>query len=197
MAARRLPIALCVLLGLTMSACANTLQDQPVQPSFLEPLVTQDEYPVYWLGGAFRGLEIIGVSRDPGGAYTIKYGDCREGGENVCITPLEIVTSPDNSFHPGGSTPRRTLIVRGVQSIAARDSRTLVIPTGGVVVDVYADSAALARAAAQTMVTINSAQLPGTPLPRALPDTGFAGKPLPSQQPSRPPATPPALSASG
>lgn len=195
MLARRLSLALCVLCPLALSACANTLQDQPVQPSFLEPLVTEDEYPVYWLGGTFQGLPIISVARDPGGAYTIKYGNCRQGGENVCITPLEIVTSPDNSFRPGGSTPQRTLVVRGVPSIAAQASRTLVIPTGTVVVDIYADSATLARAAAQTMVTINAAQLPGTPLPRALPDTGFAGKPLPSQQPSHPPAEPATLSA--
>ena len=195
MPARRLLIALCVLCPLSLSACANTLQNQPVQPSFLEPLIEQDEYPVYWLGGAFRGLPIISVARDPGGAYTIKYGNCRQGGENVCITPLEIVTSPDNSFRPGGSAPRQAIVVRGVRSVAAQHARTLVIPTGAVVVDIYADSAALARAAAQTMVTIDSAQLPGTPLPRALGDTGFASKPLPFQEPSRAPAEPATSSA--
>src|SRR6185312_1088200 len=134
MPVRRLLISLCVLCPLALSACANTLQDQPVQPSFLEPLVAQDEYPVYWLGASFRGLPIISVARDPGGAYTIKYGNCRQGGENVCVTPLEIVTSPDNSFRPGGSTPQRAIVVRGVRSVAARGGKTLVIPTGAVVV---------------------------------------------------------------
>lgn len=196
MPAHRLLIALCVLCPLTLSACANTLQDQPVQPSFLEPLVAEREYPVYWLGGAFQGLPIISVARDPGGAYTIKYGNCRQGGENVCVTPLEVVTSPDNSFRPGGSTPRHAIVVRGVRSVAAQGGEALVIPTGTVVVDIYADSAALARAAAQTMVAINSIQLPGTPLPRARPNTGFAGKPLPSQQFSRPPAEAATLNAS-
>ncbi len=167
-----------------------------MQPSFLEPLVAQDEYPVYWLGATLQGLPIISVARDPGGAYTIKYGNCRQGGENVCITPLEIVTSPDNSFRPGGSTPQRAIVVRGVRSVAAQNGRTLVIPTGAVVVDIYADSAALAHAAAQTMVAINSPQLPGAPLPPARPVTGFAGKPLPSQQPSPSPSEPATLSTS-
>ncbi len=196
MPARRLLIALCLLCPLALSACANTLQDQPVQPSFLEPLVAQDEYPVYWVGGAFHGLGIISVAHDPGGAYTIKYGDCREGGENVCITPLEVVTSPDNSFLPGGSSAQQPIRLRGVSGVAAQNAKTLVIPTGAVVVDVYSDDAALARAAAQGMVAINSTELPGSRLPRALPDTGFGSKALPFQQPARPPAEPATLSAS-
>ena len=186
--------ALLALAGLGLGACANTLQNQPVAPSFLEPLVLQGEYPVYWLGGAFRGLPIISVARDPGGAYSIKYGNCTQGGENVCVTPLEVVTSPDNSFRPGGSTPQRRISVRGVASTAEQGGRTIEVSTGGVVVDVYADSAALARAAAETMVSINAVELPGAPLPRPLPDTGFAQKPLVSQQP---PVAPLAHAGSG
>jgi hypothetical protein len=182
--------ALLALAGPALSACGNTLQDQPVEPSFLEPLVMQVEYPVYWLGGTFDGLPIISVARDPGGAYTIKYGNCRQGGENVCVTPLEIVTSPDNSFRPGGSTPERALALRGISGTLAQNGRTIEVSTGGVVVDLYADSAALARAAAERMVTINGAQLPGAPLPRALPDTGFGQKPLTSQQPPLAPLSP-------
>jgi hypothetical protein len=178
--------ALLVLAGLALGACANTLQDEAVAPSFLEPLVLQDEFPVYWLGRSFQGLPIISVARDPAGAYTIKYGNCRQGGENVCITPLEIVTSPDNSFRPGGSTPQRSISVRGVTGTLAQDGRTITLATGPVVVDLYADSASLARAAVATMVTINAVQQPGAPLARSLPNTGFAQKPLSTQQP--PPA---------
>jgi hypothetical protein len=179
-------LALLAVTALTLTACGNTLQDQAVAPSFLEPLVLQAEYPVYWLGGSFRGLPIISVARDPGGAYTIKYGNCREGGENVCVTPLEIVTSPDNSFRPGGSAPRRAISVRGVAGTLAQAGRTIALASGPVVVDLYADSAALARAAAATMVTINAVQAPGAPLPKPHPSTSFAQKPLPDQQP--PPA---------
>jgi hypothetical protein len=178
------PAALLALCALGLGACANTLQDQRVAPSFLEPLVMQDEYPVYWLGGAFHRLAIISVARDPSGAYAIKYGDCLQGGENVCVTPLQIVTSPDNSFRPGGSTAQRPLSVRGVRSILAQGGKTIEVPTGAVVVDIYADSPALARAAAETMVGINLDQVPGTPLPRPLPSSGFAQKPLRSQEPA-------------
>jgi hypothetical protein len=186
--------ALLALCALSLDACANTLQDQQVAPSFLEPLVMEDEYPVYWLGGAFRRLAIISVARDPSGAYAIKYGDCLQGGENVCETPLQIVTSPDNSFRPGGSTAQRRLSVRGVRGILAQRGKTIELSTGAVVVDIYADSPALARAAAETMVAINVDQVPGTPLPRPLPNSGFAQKPLRSQQP---PAVPISYPLSG
>ncbi len=182
--------ALLTLCGAALGACANTLQNEAVAPSFLEPLAMQSEYPVYWLGGTFRKLPLISVGRDVSGAYTIKYGDCRQGGENVCVTPLEIVTSPDNSFRPGGSTARRTISVRGVASTSAQGGRTIEVSTAGVVVDIYADSVALARAAAQAMVSINAVELPGAPLPRPLPTTTFAQKPLLSQQPPAAPLVP-------
>jgi hypothetical protein len=175
--------ALLALCALGLSACGNTLQEQPVTPSFLEPLVMQDEFPVYWLGGAFERLPIIAVGRDPSGAYEIQYGNCTQGGENVCVTPLQIVTSPDNSFRPGGSTPQRAVSVRGVPGTVAQGGKTIELSTGGVVVDIYADRPVLARAAAQSVVAIDGAALPGSPLPHPLPNTGFAEKPLPSQQP--------------
>jgi hypothetical protein len=183
--------ALAALCALGLSACGNTLQDEKLQPSFLEPLVMQAEFPVYWLGSSFRGLSMINVQRDPSGAYVLQYGNCTQGGENVCVTPLEIVTSPDNSFLPGGSLARRAISVRGAHGAAFQGGQTIELATGPVVVDIYADSAALAHAAAATMVTINSLQTPGSRLARALPDTGFAQKPLLSQQPPMVPLTPP------
>jgi hypothetical protein len=185
--------ALLVLCLIGLGACGNTLQDQPVAPSFLESLIMQEEFPVYWLGGTFQRLPIINVGRDPSGAYEIQYGNCTQGGEDVCVTPLEIVTSPDNSFRPGGSTPLRLISVRGVPGTLAQDGKTIELSTGGVVVDIYADSPALARAAAHDTVAINALQLPGSTLPRALPNTGYGEKPLPSQEP---PLTPVAQSLS-
>jgi hypothetical protein len=181
-------VVLAALCALGLQACGNTLQDQPVAPEALEPLVMQDEYPVYWLGASFHRLGITSIRHDPGGAYTIDYGNCIAGGENVCVTPLEIVTSPDNSFLPGGSTPRGVALLRGVPAVVAQGGDTIELPTGGVVVDLYTENPALARAAAETMVRINAVDLPGAPLPRPLPDTGFAVKPLLSQQPPVVPA---------
>jgi hypothetical protein len=192
--ARRLaaPVALAALCALGLGACADTLQDQPVSPGALESLVMQEEYPVYWVGASFHRLGITSIRHDPSGAYAIDYGDCVEGGEKACLTPLEIVTSPDNSFHPAGSTPQRVALLRGLPAVVARQGKTIEMSTGAVVVDLYAVSPALARAAAAAMTTINAVAVPGSPLPRPLPDTGFATRPLLSQQP---PVVPAKLSA--
>jgi len=178
-----LAVAAAVLCALAVGACGNTLQDQPAPSNVLEQLVKVGRYPVYWLGGAFHGLAVTNVLSDPGGSYTIQYGDCVEGGQNTCVPPLQVVTSPDNSFSPGGSTPSRPVRVRGALGTVAQGGDTIVVPTEGVVVGVYADRPALARAAAQTMVTVNRVGFPGAPLPAALPNTGFAGQPLASQRP--------------
>lgn len=181
-------LALLVLGAFGLSACADTVQDEPTPPSALEALAIQEKFPVYWLGGTFRGLPITHVGSDPSGAYEIQYGNCLVGGESVCVTPLQIVTSPDNSFLPGGDAPQRAVLVRGVRGRSALGGRALSLPTGGVVVDLYADKPALARAAAEAMVTINALGLPGAPLAPPLPNTGYGARPLPSQQPAIAPA---------
>jgi hypothetical protein len=185
----RLPIALALgLCALTLGACGDTLQDQPISHNTLESLVMAP-YPVYWLGGSFQSMALTEASRDPGGAFAVQYGNCAHGGQNTCISRLRVVTSPDNSFIPLGSQPHRALRIRGVAGVAAQAEETIELPTAGVVVGIYADSAALARAAAETAVPINFAGAPGEVLPAALPDTGFAEQPLPGQTPTplRPP----------
>ncbi|HST56421.1 MAG TPA: hypothetical protein VLJ42_11100 [Solirubrobacteraceae bacterium] len=169
--------------ALALSACGDTLQDQPIGTSTLERLVAVDDFPVYWLGGVFRGMEITGVQHDAGGAFTIQYGDCLVGGQNTCVTPLQIVTSPDNGFRPQGSTAHRLAGIRGIQAIVAEGDHTIELPTGEVIVSVYANSRRLARAAAETTVPINRFGLPGGRLRAALPDTGFGARPLPGQKP--------------
>ncbi len=161
---------------------------------------------MYWLGGTFQGLPITDVGRDPSGAYEVQYGNCLVGGESVCVTPLQIVTSPDNSFLPGGGAARGAVLIRGVHGRSALGGRALALATGSVVVDLYANRPALARAAAEAMVTINEpsggaagsgltgrspvsqSDLPGAPLAPPLPDTGYGERPLPSQQPAIAPA---------
>ena len=43
----------------------------------------------------------------------MQYGNCLQGGQGVCVSPLKIVTSPDNSFLPGAPGAGRTTQVRG------------------------------------------------------------------------------------
>jgi hypothetical protein len=163
-------------------------------------MVLNSRYPVYWVGEVFHRLAITEATHDPSGAYTIHYGDCTEGGQYTCVSPLTIATSPDNSFVPGGPAAHRELSVRGVRALSAQQSTTIEIPTDGIVVSIDANSAGLARAAAQTMVPINEVGIPGAPLPARLPDTGFAQEPLAGQKPlavrlpGRPPLEPPETS---
>ncbi len=179
----RFAALLACLTALALTACGDTIQDQPISRSALEPLVLQHAYPVYWLGGAFQRLAITEAAHDPGGAYTIHYGDCTEGGQYTCVSPVSIVTSPDNSFVPGGAGDHVTVDMRGVPAKLAERGATIVIPTGGVVVSIYATDAAQAREAAQTMVPINRLGVPDQRLPLPEPNTGYASAPLASQIP--------------
>jgi hypothetical protein len=176
-------ISLAALCAVSLAGCADTLQDRPIPHNLLESLIVAP-LPVYWLGASFQGLAVTDAVHDPSGAFTVQYGDCVEGGQATCVPPLRVVTSPDNSFLPGGSAPQRTAPLRSVQAVLARGGRTIEIPTGGVVVDIYARDARVAGAAARTVVPINRVGAPEGPLPAPLPDTGFATTPLPSQVPS-------------
>jgi hypothetical protein len=186
--ARVLAAALALLAGAgagttALAGCGDTLQDQPIAHNALETMLVAP-YPVYWAGRSFAGLQITEASHDAGGAFDVHYGDCVVGGQSTCVPPLRIVSSPDNSFVPAGATPRRSARVRGVQALVAQRGATIEIATGPVVVDIYADSARLAAAAAQTIVPINELGAPGQALPARLPDSCFASTPLPSQVPS-------------
>jgi hypothetical protein len=173
-------IGLCVL---ALGACGDTVQDQPIAHNTLESLLTAP-YPVYWLGRSFRGVAITEVAHDPSGAFSVQYGDCVEGGQANCVPMLHVVTSPDNSFLPGGSAPRRMVPVRGLTAVVYQQGHTIEIRTAGVVVGIYAVNARLASAAAETIVPINAVGVPGARLPAPAPDTGFAETPLPVQIPS-------------
>ena len=184
-AARVFAALIAILCALGLGACGNTLQDQPIPHNELEDLLLAP-YPVYWLGGSFHGLQITEAARDPSGSFIVQYGNCLEGGQSVCVTPLKIVTSPDNSFVPGEgpATARRSASLRGTDGFIAERGDAISIPTGPVVVDIYAHTPELARAAAATTVPINYPGAPGAKLTSPLPNTGFGERPLPSQVPN-------------
>lgn len=174
--------ALAVLASTGLAACGNTLQDQPVPHNVLEEVVAQ-RFTVYWLGESFRRLAITEVIKDPSGAVTFKYGNCLQAGGNSCVTPLRVISSPDNSFLPGGAASVGNGTLRGVRAVIADHGKTIELATGGVVVEVDAANAALAAAAAARIAPINAVGAPEAPLPARLPNTGFGQTPLASQKP--------------
>jgi hypothetical protein len=176
----RAPFCLC-LGALALAGCGSTLENQPLAPSSLESLIATREYPVYWLGKRFLGLSVSEASRDRGGAYTVQYGNCIKGGQYACESPLSIVTSPENDFIAAGSAGVRVRPIRGVSSFTSEAGRAVEVPTGSVVVSIRAQTAALARAAALSIVPINGVGLPAAALPKVLPATSFATQPLPTQ----------------
>ena len=180
---RMLVLVFALALALALAACGDTLQVQPVPHNQLESMIGAP-FRVYWLGGSFKGLGVQQVSHDPGGAYSIQYGNCLTGGQGTCLPPLLVVTSPENTFVPGGSARTRKVKVRGVPALEARGGRTLLIPTGNVVVDVFAADPGLARAAARTLVAINAPGGPGAPLPAARQTNAYSGRPFSTQVPS-------------
>ncbi len=169
------------MLALALGDCGDTLQNQAVSANTLEGVI-EAPYPVYWLGSRFEGMQLTESTHDPGGAYTLQYGNCLRGGQSVCVAPLRVVTSPDNSFVPGGAAPSSVSSIRGVPATIAQAGRSISIPTAGVVVSIYASNPQLALAAARTVVAINEVSEPEAPLPAPLPDTGFGATPLSSSQ---------------
>jgi hypothetical protein len=176
---------LACLCALSLGACGDTLQTQPIPHNILESLIISP-YPVYWLGGTFHGLAVSEAAHDPGGAYRIEYGNCVEGGQATCVAPLSVITSPNNSFLPGSAAAHTSAPLRGVTAVFSRGGRAIAIATGPVVIDIYARSASLAVAAARTAVPINRIAAPESPLAPALPTTDFITKPLPVQLPTAP-----------
>jgi hypothetical protein len=173
-------IALCAPL---LTGCGDTLQDKPIPHNILETMVVAP-FPVYWLGERFGKLAITEANHDASGAFSVQYGDCLQGGQGTCTAPLKIVTAPDNSFLPAGDARSEAASVRGIPARLTAAGRTIEIPTGGVVVNIFARDAATARSAARGIAAINRPVSPGQSLPARLPDTGFGSRPLPSQLPA-------------
>jgi hypothetical protein len=179
---RRWTVSIAAASTLLLAGCGDTLQDHPIPHNALESLIV-NPFPVYWLGASFHGLQITEASHDPSGAFSVQYGDCLEGGQGTCVSPLRVITSPDDSFLPGESGDAKAATIRGVPALLTRAGRTIVIPTGTVVIDIFARDAPLARAAAREAVPINEPGAPQAPLPPRGPATRYGQTPLPSQEP--------------
>ena len=183
-----LTLAAIVATAAAVSGCGDTIQDRPLHDTDLLGIVGVRSVPIYWVGRSFEGMAVSSVSRDVGGAYAVAYGDCAIGGQSTCVAPLLLVTTRDNSYVPGQTVARRRIAIRGRRALIAQGGRTIELATGKVVVDVYGQTPALARAAVDSMNAINKPGVPGATLPPALPNTGYDLTPIGGPtQPYEPP----------
>jgi len=160
-------------LALMLAACgSDTLQLPPLRDRDLEH-AAEVPYIVYWVGRAFEGMSVTFAAPQTGGSVLITYGNCVVGGQDTCVHALSVVTSHDNSFVPGAQHSSVRRLIRGRLAVVGMGGRTIEIATGPVVIDINASTAALARAAAQSMTPINRAGAPGETLPPGLPANGF------------------------
>lgn len=182
----RATLAALALLALStvIAACGNTIQAQPISDNTLQQLVSFEKFPVYWLGASFHALQLASFGTDPGGAYTIQYGNCTVESASNCVSPLELISSPDNAFLPSAGIETTPTQVRGVSALAAQGGEVIELRTGPIVIDVRANSARLARAAAQEMVPVNEVGQPRGRLPSALRNTGYNRRVMEQQRPS-------------
>jgi hypothetical protein len=178
---RLVPAAAAVLFALLLNACGAQVAVRPLPPNPLLELVALNKFPVYWLGGSFDGLQLTEITRDSGGAISLQYGACLRGGQYECLAPLTVVTSPEDSFLPHGHNPLRERILRGVRAFATTSGRTYEIPTGSVVVSIYAQQSSLAGAAARSLATLNTATFPDSPLAAPSANGSYARLPLSGQ----------------
>jgi len=159
-------------IALTLSGCASTLQLRPLQDRDLTHAEAAP-YSVYWVGRAFEGMPVSVAEPRTGGSVLITYGNCVIGGQDTCLRALQIVTSHDNSFVPGAQHATAHRLIRGRVAVIGNGGRIIEIATGDVVVDIDANTPALARATAESMTPMNRAGTPGQTLPPALPPNGF------------------------
>lgn len=171
-------VLLTLAAAVALGGCANTLQDQPIADAALGRAVGVHRFPIYWAGRTFEGMPLSGTDRDPGGAFDMSYGDCVVGGQGTCVAPLLIVTSPDNSFVPGGGRRGPRTLIRGRSAVTTQGGRTIELATGTVVVSIFAQTPLLARLAAAAMMPVNLPGEPYLPLDPPAGDSGFARAPL-------------------
>lgn len=182
----RRPVALALLAACwasLLAGCGDTIQDVPASNATLEQLVAVEGFPIYWLGSSFEGMPLTSIAEDPGGAYTLQYGDCIGGGPSTCRTPLEVISSPNNAFLPSAGVNTSSTTIRGAHGILAQHGAVVELRTGPIVLDIRAVKRPLASAAAAAVVPINAPGRPGEQLPAALPDTGFAERVMQDQRP--------------
>lgn len=166
---RRHACVLAVGAAAVLAGC-STHPPAPITGASLAAARSFHEYTVYWAGTAFDGVHLTDADSpfefyEPVG-FTMYYGTCegrgflRDGG---CTLPLRITTSIYSPHSDVSFGPQQWVSLHGVPAVVYDGGKEIEIYTDKMDIDVVADSAARALAAARALVPFNRTPSPGWP----------------------------------
>jgi hypothetical protein len=173
--------ALCV--AAAVSGCASTGHPQPIAARELAEAQTFPYYKVYWAGPSFAGQPLAAVDGQSGYISTVGdsvyYGDCVHGkgifGGGSCLLPLQVTTVIYRLHSNAALGAQRNIVVRGAPATVYDEGRSIEIYSGRVAIDVFSDTFAHARAAANELLPLNAPGSTGGDLPPPVYCPGLSG----------------------
>ena len=158
--------------GLLLAGC-STGHPRPLGASELDTVRTFPFFRLYWAGRVFNGQAVTAVDglRDYSDSTgtTIQYGDCAPGSGPLhtgsCRPDLQVDTVIYRPHCNRALGSQRNILIRGVPATVFDGGDSVEVYTGRVAVDVYADTAAHALAAARALRPVNARGNTQGPLP--------------------------------
>jgi hypothetical protein len=145
-----------------LAGCA-THPPPPISASDLQLAREFGLFTTYWVGPEFAGIPLTAADSkrdyDATVGMRVYYGTCRTPSSILstsgCQLPLEIATVVYKPHTNEGLGARREALIRGVPAVIFDHGSSIELYTGRVAIDVYAQDARLAEAAAAALVPLN------------------------------------------
>lgn len=161
--------ALGLIAALGLLAGCTTHPAPPISDSDLQLARQFHLFTFYWAGRSVQGIPLTAADStrdyDPTVGMRVYYGNCVKPSSILssagCQLPLEIATVIYKAHTNVGFGKRTATVIRGVPVAVYNGGKSMEIYTGNLAIDIYAQSPALAQAAAAALVPLNR------PLPRA------------------------------
>jgi hypothetical protein len=181
-ACARVAVVGALLATVALAAGCASQHPPPLDARDLERAQDFPYFKTYWVGRVFERVPVTaadgreGYDRNFG--ESVYYGDCDSSGflgSGSCVLPLQVTTaiySPHLNTQLG---PQRNTIIRGVPATIFDGGRSIELYSGRVAIDVFADSAARARRAAEALQPMNANGSASTRLPLPTYHPGLVG----------------------
>jgi hypothetical protein len=164
---RRSLHAIALIVALLVAALASgcgTGHPAPITAGELAEAETFPYFRVYWVGRSFRGSALAAADGQKGYidrvGDSVYYGDCvkRKGifGGGSCVLPLQVTTVIYRLHSNATLGKQRNIVVRGVPATVYDGGHSIELYTGRVAIDLFSDSFAHARAAAEALLPLNA-----------------------------------------